>query len=232
MPDIKGNIQKLKERISSAAKRANRGSSNVLLIAATKDAPAEMVREAISCGITDIGENKVQDAGLKYGILKDLPVRWHMIGHLQTNKAKKAVEIFSMVQSVDSEHLAQKLSEEAVKAGKKLEILIEINTSGEASKYGIIPEKASELIGYASKLPNLSVKGLMTVGALTQDKERIRGCFRLLRNLAGVISNAGFPGVEMKWLSMGMTDDLEIAIEEGSNMIRIGRAIFEQPHKH
>jgi len=232
MPNIQENLLKITERISSAAKRANRNASEVRIIAATKDVPAEMIRESVFHGVKDIGENRIQEAESKYDKLSDLPITWHMIGHLQTNKLKKALRMFSVIQSVDSLELAEKISEEAGKAGKSVEILLEINTSGEASKYGIIPEKAEEMAESISMLPNLSLRGLMTVGPLTGDKERIRGCFRLLKSLKDRISARGYPKVELKYLSMGMSDDFEMAIEEGANMIRVGQAIYEQPHKH
>ena len=174
MPNIKENLLKVKERISSAAKRVNRDASSIKIVAATKDVPASMIKEAVSAGIADIGENKIQEAEPKYDEMKNLRVTWHMIGHLQTNKVKKALEMFSVIQSVDSTHLADDINKKAGKADKKVEVFIEVNTSGEASKYGIIPEKVVETAEYISGLPNLVLSGLMTVGPLTDDKERVR----------------------------------------------------------
>ncbi|MFC1559836.1 YggS family pyridoxal phosphate-dependent enzyme [Candidatus Margulisiibacteriota bacterium] len=232
MPNIKENLLKLKERISSAAKRVDKDASAVKLIASTKDVPASLIRDAVASGVSEIGENRLQEAEAKYEELKDLAITWHMIGHLQTNKVKKAVNIFSVIQSVDSPRLADKISTEARKAGKNVDIFLEINTSGEASKYGIIPEKAAETAEHVSRLPNLSLKGLMTVGPLTADNSRVRDSFRLLKNLSEQIKGKDLSNVEIKYLSMGMTDDFEAAIEEGSNLIRVGRAIFGIPHKH
>jgi pyridoxal phosphate enzyme (YggS family) len=232
MPDIKENLLRLKERISSAAKRLGKDVSGITLVAATKDVPAALIKNAVDAGIRQIGENKVQEAEAKYEALKDLSIEWHMIGHLQTNKVKKALSIFSVIQSVDSSRLAEKISTEAQKTGKKVDIFLEINTSGEASKYGIIPEKAAETAEHVSKLPNLSLKGLMTVGPFTADENKVRNSFKLLKNLSEQIASKNLPNVEMKYLSMGMTDDFETAIEEGSNLIRVGRAIFGIPHKY
>ena len=220
----------LLRRIHSAAKRANRDASKIRLIAATKNVSVQKIQEAVSFGLTEIGENRVQSAEEKYEQLQTMPIIMHMIGHLQTNKVKKAIQMFSSIQSVDSAHLAEVISKRASEAKKNMEVYIEVNTSSEASKYGIIPEKTVELAEQISKLPNLSLVGLMTIGPLTDDEVAIRKSFRLLKALKGEILSKKLPNVEMKYLSMGMTDDFEIAIEEGSDIVRIGRAIFgERP---
>jgi len=225
---IAENIALVKSRIAEAAKRVGRNPSDIKLVAATKDVPVELIREAIKEGITDIGENRIQEARQKFDQLKGLPITWHMIGHLQTNKVKHALEMFSVIQSVDSEKLAQDISD---KARGNVEIFIEVNTSGEESKFGAAPAEAVELAQLISKLPNMRLTGLMTVGPLTSDEKAVRKSFQLLKSLSDQIKGLNLPQVELKYLSMGMSDDYEIAIEEGSNLVRIGRAIFGVEHK-
>jgi hypothetical protein len=210
---IAENIRDLKAKIGKAT-----------LLAATKEVPPRLVIEALAAGITDIGENRVQEAQTKIPNLKtQFPnVKFHMIGHLQTNKVKTALELFDVIQSVDSLHLAREISKRTT---KPMEIFIEVNTSGEASKYGIQPEAALEMVRQISKLPNLQISGLMTLGPLTADPDQSRKAFRKLRELRDLIAQAGFPLVKL--LSMGMSDDFPLAIEEGSDIIRIGRAIFK-----
>jgi len=223
---IAKNLQSVKERIGEAARRAGKDPAEIKLVAATKDVPAGLILEAIKAGLTDIGENRVQEARQKFDALKDQPVIWHMIGHLQTNKVKAALEIFSVIQSVDSERLADEISQ---RAQKIVEVFIEVNTSGEESKFGILPEKAVQLAEHISGLKNLKLTGLMTVGPLTGDEKAVRESFRLLKNIFKRIKGLNLPSVELKYLSMGMSQDFETAIEEGSNLVRIGRAIFACP---
>ena len=223
---IAKNLQSVKERIGEAARRAGKDPAEIKLVAATKDVPAGLILEAIKAGLTDIGENRVQEARQKFDALKDQPVIWHMIGHLQTNKVKAALEIFSVIQSVDSERLADEISQ---RAQKIVEVFIEVNTSGEESKFGILPEKAVQLAEHISGLKNLKLTGLMTVGPLTGDEKAVRESFRLLKNIFKRIKGLNLPSVELKYLSMGMSRDFETAIEEGSNLVRIGRAIFACP---
>ena len=223
---IAKNLQSVKERIGEAARRAGKDPAEIKLVAATKDVPAGLILEAIKAGLTDIGENRVQEARQKFDALKDQPVIWHMIGHLQTNKDKAALEIFSVIQSVDSERLADEISQ---RAQKIVEVFIEVNTSGEESKFGILPEKAVQLAEHISGLKNLKLTGLMTVGPLTGDEKAVRESFRLLKNIFKRIKGLNLPSVELKYLSMGMSQDFETAIEEGSNLVRIGRAIFACP---
>lgn len=225
---IAENIKLIKYRIEQAAKRSGSDPSAIKLVAATKDVPAGLIEEAVKAGITDIGENRVQEAKRKFDALKDLPVAWHMIGHLQTNKVKQAIEIFSVIQSVDSEKLANEISS---RAQKKIEVMIEVNTSGEAAKFGILPDKAVQLAEHISGLKDLRLTGLMTVGPLTSDESATRKSFRMLAELFNQIKGLNLPAVELKYLSMGMSQDFETAIEEGSNLVRIGRAIFGIEHK-
>lgn len=211
---IAENIAEIKAQARSA-----------LIVAVTKSIPAPKILEALEAGIADIGENRVQEASAKYeAITARFPkVRWHMIGHLQTNKVKAALRIFDVIQSVDSFHLAQEISK---RASKPVEVFIEVNTSGEESKYGVGPSGALELIRSISKLASINMTGLMTLGPLTQDKERIRGSFRKLRELRDEIQAAGF--AQVRHLSMGMSSDYPLAIEEGSDIIRVGSAIFKR----
>ncbi|MBM3251403.1 MAG: YggS family pyridoxal phosphate-dependent enzyme, partial [Candidatus Omnitrophica bacterium] len=207
----------------------------ITLVCVTKGAEIDKISQAIDCGISHIGENRIQEATDKYLKLKQLykepdkfsKIRWHMVGHLQTNKVDKAVEIFDLIQSVDSLRLAKKIDSEAKKNHKTCDILIEINTSGESSKFGLKEEESLGLIEEISKLKNIRLLGLMTIGPLSADENKIRQSFRSLRELKEKIAKEmSFPNVKMQYLSMGMTDDYRIAIEEGSNMIRLGRAIF------
>ncbi len=227
MPTIAENIRSVRARIEQAAKRSGRNPADIKLVAATKDVPAGLIEEAVKAGITDIGENRVQEAKQKFDALKNIPVTWHMIGHLQTNKVRQAVEIFSVIQSVDSEKLADEISS---RAQKKIDVLIEVNTSGEAAKFGTSPDKAVQLAKYISGLKDLRLTGLMTVGPLTADESATRKSFRMLAGLFDQIKGLNLPAVELKYLSMGMSQDFETAIEEGSNLVRVGTAIFGIEH--
>ena len=222
---VADNLVSIKSRIEKAAGRAGRDPAGIKLVAVTKGVPVNLIEEAVKAGVTDIGENRVQEAKEKFGLLKDLPVALHMIGHLQTNKVKTALEMFSVIQSVDSEKLADEISN---KAQRKTEVFVEVNTSGEAAKYGIAPDKAIQLAAYVAGLKNLKLSGLMTVGPVTDNGSDVRKSFRSLAELFDKIKRLNLPGVELKYLSMGMSGDFEIAIEEGSNLVRIGRAIFKQ----
>lgn len=227
---VSENIAHLREEIKRTAEKVGRNPEEIKIIAATKDVPVPLIKEALNCGIKDIGENRVQEAAGKFEALKkEFPdVTWHMIGHLQTNKVNKALSMFSFFQSVDSLHLAEFLNE---RTQKPLEILLEINTSGEKTKYGILAENAVELCRQVAQLSNLKIKGLMTIAEFTDDQNISRQNFRALRELKSKIQQEKIPNVEMKYLSMGMTSDFKIAIEEGSNMIRVGTKIFGIEHR-
>jgi len=224
---IAENIANVKKRIEVAARRAGRDPASIRLVAATKGVTAEQIREAVNAGITEIGENRVQEAQKKFDILKDLSIRWHMIGHLQTNKVKAALEIFPVIQSVDSVKLAAEISK---KAQSQIEVFIEVNTSGEESKFGIAPGMVVELARAISGLNELKLTGLMTIGPLTANEESVRKSFRSLAELFKQIKGLNLPHSELKYLSMGMSQDFEAAIEEGSNLVRVGRAIFGTAH--
>ena len=225
---IAENLASVRERIGEAARRAGKDPAEIKLVAATKDVPAGFILEALNAGLTDIGENRVQEAKQKFDVLKDQPVTWHMIGHLQTNKVKAALEMFTVIQSVDSQRLADEISQ---RAQKIVEVFIEVNTSGEESKFGILPEEAVRLAEHISGLKNLKLDGLMTVGPLAGDEKAVRKSFRLLKGIFDQIKGLNLPSVELKYLSMGMSQDFEAAIEEGSNLVRIGRAIFGIEHQ-
>jgi len=216
---IEENIDRIRDRIKAAANRVGRQADSIEIVAACKGVKPEFIEEAISYGIRIIGENRIQEARQKYDIIQNR-AEWHMIGHLQTNKVKKALEMFSMIQSLDSLKLAQEISK---RANNTVDVLIEVNTAGELTKYGVKPEELISFIEQVSKLPNIKVCGLMTIGPLSDDP---RPSFKLLRKLRDEIEAKSIEDVRMEWLSMGMTDDYEYAIEEGSNMIRIGRGIF------
>jgi pyridoxal phosphate enzyme (YggS family) len=222
---IRENLERLKARIADACARSGRNPDEVTLVAVTKTVAPDRIQEAVDAGVEILGENRIQEAEAKIGAVTGA-VAWHMVGHLQRNKAAKAVAMFEMVQSVDSLRLARELDRQAGEAGRSMDVMVEVNTSGEETKFGVRPEAAVDLVGEISQLPNLAVKGLMTIGAFTNDESVLRKCFRTLRGLAEDTRRASFSNVEMRYLSMGMTSDFEPAIEEGSNMVRIGTAIF------
>ena len=227
MDRIFENLKNVREKMSQAALRSGRDPSAIRLVAVTKTLPAETVRQGLAAGIKTIGENRVQEAAEKYQAIGNA-AEWHLIGHLQSNKAKKAVEIFSLIHSIDSESIAREVGHRATEAGKVQNILLEVNTSGESQKYGISPEEENVLkvVNEVKDLKGIKLLGLMTVGPLTDDLQPVRQAFRTLKDLFDRLGAARIPGVEMKHLSMGMSGDFETAIEEGSNMVRIGSAIF------
>jgi len=226
MSAIENNVRIVKENIAEICAKLNRQPEEIEIVAVVKTKPAEIVEETIRAGIQIIGENRVQEAGQKKAAVSGSAI-WHMVGHLQTNKARKALKIFDLIQSVDSLHLAEVLDSESKRITKTTDILIQVNTSGEASKFGTEPARAIELIEQISmQFDSLRILGLMTIGLFTRDPKKIRPCFMRLRKLSEHISSRHFPNVQMRFLSMGMTDDYQIALEEGANMIRLGRVLF------
>jgi pyridoxal phosphate enzyme (YggS family) len=226
---IAQNLAEVRERIAAAARRAARRSEDIALMAVSKTFPAERIREAYDAGLRLFGENRVQEFAGKIDALRDLHnAEWHLIGHLQTNKAAKAVELFAAVDSVDSLRLAQKLNASAQQLGRKLKVLIEINVGGEAAKSGVGPDsrELEDLLLAAPTLEHLEFRGLMTVPPFTNDPQQARPFFRKLRELRDQIAGRRLPAVDVNVLSMGMSHDFEIAIEEGSTCVRIGTAIF------
>lgn len=217
---IEENLVRIRQRIGLACTKINKDSSRITLVAVTKNRTLEEIKAAIACGLKEIGENRVQEALLKYNELKQIPgLEWHLIGHLQTNKAKEAVKIFDLIHSVDSFKLAEEIDKQASKINKIQEVLIEVNVSGEESKFGIKPDELADLIKQISVLRSIKVKGLMTVAPIVVNPEEVRSIFKELRQLRDSIDASYI-------LSMGMTDDFEVAIEEGAEIIRLGRAIF------
>ena len=231
---IAANIASIHERIAAAAGRAGRNPKEIALIAVSKTHPAERIRDAYEAGLRVFGENRIQEFASKIGALQNLPdAEWHMIGHLQTNKASKATELFHAVDSVDSLKLAEKLDAAARQLGKKLSLLLEINVGGEAAKSGVAPGSPAldELLIAAPRLDSLQFRGLMTVPPFTDDPQDARPYFRKLRGLRDNIAARKHPGVNMDVISMGMSHDFEVAIEEGSTCVRVGTALFGERTK-
>jgi pyridoxal phosphate enzyme (YggS family) len=222
---IKNNLKIINEKIRKAASRANRNSEEIKLVAVTKTATIEQIKEAISAGVKIIGENKVQEAKEKYQILS-ADIEWHLVGHLQTNKVKYAIEIFDLIHSVDSIKLAKEIDRRSQQFGMITNVLVEVNVSGEETKYGIKPEEVESFLKEVSEFSRIKVRGLMTIAPIAEDQEEVRPYFRKLRELSEEIKSKNLKNVKMDYLSMGMTEDFEVAIEEGANMVRIGRGIF------
>jgi pyridoxal phosphate enzyme (YggS family) len=223
------NVESVRQRMSGAARRASRDPSRISLMAVSKTFPAHLIREAYASGVCLFGESRVQEFAEKSEALPDLQdAQWHMIGHLQTNKASKTVELFSAVDSVDSLRLAKKLNSEAEKLQKKLAVLIEINIGGESVKSGVAPgsRELEDLLQAGPRLEHLEFRGLMTVPPFSENAEETRPYFCKLRELGDLIAARRMPSVAMDVLSMGMTHDFEVAIEEGSTCVRVGTGIF------
>jgi pyridoxal phosphate enzyme (YggS family) len=231
---IRDNIAAVQKQIVVAAKRSGRRPSEIVLMAVTKTHPPDRIREAYESGLRLFGENRVQEFSAKAGTLADLvDAEWHMIGHLQTNKSAKSAELFSAIDSVDSVKLAEKLDAAARALNKKLHVLIEINVGGEAAKTGVGPDSAEleDLLNAAPRLQALNVRGLMTVPPFTENSEGARLYFRKLRTVRDQIAGRNLPAITLEILSMGMSHDFAVAIEEGSTCIRIGTAIFGEREK-
>jgi len=231
---IPENVSSVKDRIAVAARGAGRNAGDIALMAVTKTQPPERIREAYNAGHRLFGENRVQDFATKAGALQDLhAAEWHMIGHLQTNKTAKAVELFRAVDSIDSLKLAERLNAAASKLNRTLDVLIEINVGGETAKSGVAPDSPAleELLLAAPRLEALVFRGLMTVPPFTDDPEGARPYFRQLYELRDTIAARKLPAIAMDQLSMGMSHDFEVAIEEGSTCVRVGTAIFGERTK-
>ncbi|PIF46326.1 hypothetical protein CLU96_3356 [Chryseobacterium sp. 52] len=225
--DTLHNLEIINNRIQKACEKAGRNLDEVKLLLATKTVSAERIKIALENGQFLIAENKVQELKEKYEELKNTPHENHFIGHLQTNKVKDILKYdVTCVQSMDRLNLAEKLHQRLLSEGKTLDILIQVNTSEEESKFGVHPDEAVELIRKVSEFSTLKIKGLMTIGLFSAETEKVRSCFKILKNLQQEIISQNIPNVEMKELSMGMSGDLETAIEEGSTIVRVGTAIF------
>ena len=219
------NLKKVEDKITAACLRAGRAREDVTLIAVSKTKPESMVEEAYSVGQRDFGENKVQEICRKIEVLPQ-DIRWHMIGHLQRNKVRQVVGKACMIHSVDSLRLAEAISQEAVKQDRIVPVLIEVNVAQEESKFGVTTEETIALIEAAAKLPHISIRGLMTIAPFVEDPEENRLIFRKLKQLSVDIAAKNINNVTMSVLSMGMTNDYEVAIEEGATMVRVGTGIF------
>ena len=224
MSEIKTNLAKIRDKIKIAANKSARDEKEITLIAVTKTYSPNAINEAIDCGVTDIGENKVQEIVEKYDKVK--PVRWHLIGHLQTNKVKYIIDKVDMIHSVDSIRLMEEIDRQAKKHNIVMKILIQVNISGEESKFGISSDEIDEMISHAGTLNNVKVCGLMTILPKLDNDISLRLHFVNIKRIYIDISSKKYNNIDMKYLSMGMSGDFELAIEEGSNMVRIGRAIF------
>ena len=220
------NIQNIKENIEKTCLSIGRDSVNVKLIAVSKTFPAKKVLEALETETIDFGENYVQELIDKRTIVAKSNIHWHFIGHLQSNKVKYIADWIFLIHSVDSENLAVEIQKRAEKANRVIDVLVEVNTSEEATKFGVKPAKAIELITSVSQFPNINLKGLMTIGPFTDDKNASRESFRVLKSIYDEANSTIIAKKPMSELSMGMSHDYEIAIEEGSTLVRIGTAIF------
>ena len=236
MTTIAENLKAVTQRISRSCEKSGRPADAVKLVCVTKEADLAQIEEVLALGVKDIGENRVQDALVKYKAIGGQGFIWHLIGHLQTNKVKDAVRIFSLIHSVDSVRLAKEIDAQAKRIDKVQDILIQVTTSGEESKFGVAPDEASKLFKGIVLYPNINILGLMTIAPEVEDPEESRPCFRRLRELRDELntihnsaqrSGASPKGTQYTILSMGMSNDFEAAIEEGSTMIRVGRAIFK-----
>jgi pyridoxal phosphate enzyme (YggS family) len=220
--NVRENVARLRREIDESLERSGRTGDSVAIVAVTKRFPPEAINSAVAAGITDIGENRVQETSEKKPKV-DVECRWHLIGHLQKNKINKALGLYDMIQSVDSYELADAIN---TRTDPPVEIFLQVDSSGEETKYGLDPEMLVDEVRKISMLDKIHIRGLMTIGPLTDDETRIRHSFRLTRSLFEELRDMSLPNCEMKFLSMGMSGDYKIAIEEGSNMIRVGTVIF------
>ena len=223
---MKQRLEQIKERIRKACESCSRDADSVRLVAVSKTIAAGTVKEAIEAGVTVLGENYIQEAREKFNTLVQYPVSWHFIGHLQSNKAKYAVRLFDLIHSVDSFKLARELDKQAKKLDKIQRILVQVNIGAEDTKSGISADEAPGLISEISRLENLSIRGLMTMPPYFYQPEKVKPFFAALRELRDRIKAQALPNVSLEELSMGMTGDFEVAIEEGATLVRIGTAIF------
>jgi pyridoxal phosphate enzyme (YggS family) len=224
---IKENLEKLEKQIAEAAERAGRNSAEIKLLVVTKTHPVERIKEALQAGAQNIGENKIQEAEAKIPQLQGDYAEFHFIGHLQSNKIKKLIPLRpELIHSIDKISTARKLNNYLVKHDLQQKILIQVNCSGESSKFGIDPTELDDFLAEISKFTNLNIQGLMTIGLNSENEAKVRAGFKLLKQLYETVPTEKYPNVKMKYLSMGMTHDFALAIEEGANLIRIGSAIF------
>lgn len=223
--DIKDNLSKVYERIRRAAERAGRDPESIKLVAVTKNVTVDRITEAIKQGVTDIGENRVQELLMKHDAIGSR-CSWHMIGHLQRNKVRQIIDKVTLIHSLDSLELAEEINKRASAANLTVDVLIQVNVAGEESKFGISPGEVPDFARSVSKYPGIRVRGLMTIAPYAENPEEIRWVFRDLKRLAIDMKGENIDNIYMDFLSMGMSNDFEAAIEEGANIVRIGSAIF------
>ncbi|MBS4534206.1 YggS family pyridoxal phosphate-dependent enzyme [Clostridium sp. D2Q-14] len=223
---INENIKEIERKINEACKRTNRSREDINLIAVTKTISVDIISEAIELGMTDIGENKVQEITAKYDALNDYDLTWHMIGHLQSNKVKYIIDKVDLIHSLDRKSLAKELNKRAKKIDRVINALVQVNIAEEESKFGLKKEDVMDFLKMLEGYPYIKVKGLMVMAPYAEESENVRYVFRDAKALFEKIKKKELSNVEMKYLSMGMTNDFEIAIEEGANLIRVGTGIF------
>jgi PLP dependent protein len=222
---IKSNLDDIYSKVKKAAEKSLRNPKEVQIIAVTKTVDVERIKEVIDAGIIDLGENRVQELTEKYDIISN-NCNWHLIGHLQTNKVKYIIDKVKLIHSVDRLDLVAEIQKRSANIGKITDILIQINVSGEDTKFGIRPEETIDFIKQINNFPNIRVKGLMTIAPFCENPEDTRGIFRELKKIFIDIKEENIDNINMQFLSMGMSNDYEVAIEEGANLVRIGTAIF------
>lgn len=225
MSQINFQVEQIRNEIRAAQNRSSFAAEDVLLLAVTKNVDVDRINLAIESGISAIGENRVQEIQNKYDKIPD-HVLWHLIGHLQTNKVKYIIDKVSLIHSLDTTSLAKEINKRAEQAGRVMPVLVQVNVADEDTKYGVAPDEAVSFIKEIMVLPHIKVSGLMTIGPLVDKAEEVRSVFRELRQLRDKIKEMDLSGVSMDYLSMGMTNDYQVAVEEGSNIVRIGSGIF------
>ncbi len=225
MSSIKENIENINAKIEAACQRSGRKREEVLFLVVSKTIDVPRIKEAVACGMTSLGENKVQEIMDKYEPMGE-GIKWHLIGHLQTNKVKYIIDKVELIHSVESIKLAEEISKRAVAKGVTANILLEVNVAGEESKFGIKPEECEQMVREISVMPNIVIKGLMTVAPAVENEEENRKYFRQMKQLLVDINSKKIDNVNMTELSMGMTGDYEVAIEEGATIVRIGTGVF------
>lgn len=225
MEEIRQNIAQVEEKIAAAAKRAGRNPEDILLLAVSKTKPVELIREAVACGLHSLGENKVQEIMDKYEPMGE-GIHWHLIGHLQTNKVKYIVDKVDMIHSVESVKLVEEINKRAAAANVVMDVLVEVNIAQEESKFGVKVEDTEAFLREIAPLPHIHVRGLMTVAPFVENPEENRAYFRKMRELLVDINDKRIDNINMDTLSMGMTGDYEVAIEEGATIVRVGTGIF------
>ncbi len=229
---LRRNLGELNSRIAAACARSGRKPDEIKLVVSTKYVDHDIIRQLFELGVREVGENRVQEAQRKYEALKDpsgvaLPLSWHMFGHLQRNKVKKALQLFELLHSLDSLRLAQEINDTALAMRKRAKVLVEVNVSQEPQKYGLKEEEVLPFLKELSPMKGLQILGLMCMTPLTGESEPSRPIYRRLREISKDIKKRGVENIEMKYLSMGMTQDFEVAVEEGSNLLRIGSILFK-----